>query len=642
MATYTDNYQLTLPTYAEVADIATINNNMTKIDEIMHDSQISIATAYDASTTSENPYNTGDIVMYEKIAYKCKYDGVYGTWDASKWEQTTLADNLGGGDASEISYDNTTSGLTADDVQEAIDELEGNIEDVSEGLDDAVESLAPAYDSTEAYNEGDIVSYENKLYECNTDNTTGSWDSQYWDEYIISEHMGATVTITPENIEEPKQKIADFEIDGASGSLYAPIVEIEGHASGAIASFPDGSNNKPLKSLKVAINPVQASGTPTPSTPLPISGWTGADVENQGIYKRCIATIPQTYNSNGITMTTSSTGKIDIRGTSTANINFTFAINPFTIPSENGRRIRFHNDFVSSSTSIVFRNGNTNIDSWSLNSLNRSQTYTALADKYIDIIQISISSGQTINGSLLIDFVVDEHGTTYPITWSEAGEVFGGEIEYSDLVWSAERTQGKLDMSDFSVSDLNSGAVNQTTGMIRYITPAISDKAMERADMLCNIFPTKATTGYDTDTTETISGNSANKAIYIVIDSNRLSGDLTTKEGRATALINWIANNPMYIVYNLETPIPFTLDEPLPTITSLLGNNNIWSDTGDIEECIYQRDLNIVINQFDARITALEQALSGTRNLSLSKSAVKEEETKEESKEEEETKEEQR
>jgi ribosomal protein L12E/L44/L45/RPP1/RPP2 len=57
---------------------------------------------------------------------------------------------------------------------------------------------------------------------------------------------------------------------------------------------------------------------------------------------------------------------------------------------------------------------------------------------------------------------------------------------------------------------------------------------------------------------------------------------------------------------------------------------------------VYQRDINLVINQFDARITALEQALSGTRSLSLSKSAVKEEETKEEVKEEEETKEEER
>lgn len=89
------------------------------------------------------------------------------------------------------------------------------------------------------------------------------------------------------------------------------------------------------------------------------------------------------------------------------------------------------------------------------------------------------------------------------------------------------------------------------------------------------------------------------------------------------------------VVYKLATPQEIQLT---PTqVMSLLGNNNIWSDTGDILECVYQRDLNIVINQFDARITALEQAmasLSGTRSLSLSKSAPIEEPKEEETNEE--------
>lgn len=35
-------------------------------------------------------------------------------------------------DADEITYDNTTSGLTADDVQEAIDEVNGKFSDISQ------------------------------------------------------------------------------------------------------------------------------------------------------------------------------------------------------------------------------------------------------------------------------------------------------------------------------------------------------------------------------------------------------------------------------------------------------------------------------------------------------------------------------
>ncbi len=97
MATYTDNYSLTKPTFAEVADIRTINGNMDTIDDIMHASQVSLADAYDQTAT----YNTGDVVMYEFLMYKCKEDNVTGNWDATKWERTTAAETGGG----EIDFD---------------------------------------------------------------------------------------------------------------------------------------------------------------------------------------------------------------------------------------------------------------------------------------------------------------------------------------------------------------------------------------------------------------------------------------------------------------------------------------------------------------------------------------------------------
>lgn len=102
MATYTDNYNLVKPTMAETADIRTINGNMDTIDDIMHASQISLADAYDSTRTSSNPYNTGDIVMYQYLMYICKEDGVYGAWDATKWERTTAGANGGGGGGSDV------------------------------------------------------------------------------------------------------------------------------------------------------------------------------------------------------------------------------------------------------------------------------------------------------------------------------------------------------------------------------------------------------------------------------------------------------------------------------------------------------------------------------------------------------------
>ena len=94
MATYTDNYQLTKPTYAEQADIGVINSNMNKIDNVMHSSQISLAPAYDQSQT----YAVGDKVMYELLMYKC-ISPTTGVWDGSKWERTTASESGGGGSA---------------------------------------------------------------------------------------------------------------------------------------------------------------------------------------------------------------------------------------------------------------------------------------------------------------------------------------------------------------------------------------------------------------------------------------------------------------------------------------------------------------------------------------------------------------
>lgn len=96
MATYTDNYNLIKPSYSEIADVATINTNMNTIDDIMHSTQVSLAPAYDSTQT----YNTGDVVMYELLMYKCTDDNVTGTWNASKWERTTASecgDSGGGG-----------------------------------------------------------------------------------------------------------------------------------------------------------------------------------------------------------------------------------------------------------------------------------------------------------------------------------------------------------------------------------------------------------------------------------------------------------------------------------------------------------------------------------------------------------------
>ena len=71
------------------------------------------------------------------------------------------------------------------------------------------------------------------------------------------------------------------------------------------------------------------------------------------------------------------------------------------------------------------------------------------------------------------------------------------------------------------------------------------------------------------------------KAIGFGLDSLGITND--------TDLNAWLSNNPITIVYELATPTTIQLT---PTaVSSLLGQNNLWADTGDVLEASYFESL---------------------------------------------------
>lgn len=90
MANYTENYDLVKPTMAETADIRTINGNMDTVDAIMHDTQVSMADAFDSTAS----YAIRDLVMYEFKLYQCIHPHE-GPWDAENWVRVNAAETGG-------------------------------------------------------------------------------------------------------------------------------------------------------------------------------------------------------------------------------------------------------------------------------------------------------------------------------------------------------------------------------------------------------------------------------------------------------------------------------------------------------------------------------------------------------------------
>ena len=88
----TQNYSLPLPQLGEPADIRVLDQGTEMIDGIMHGNRTMVAPAWVSTET----YNTGNRVVYLGEYYKCKADNVTGAWDATKWDKTTVGEDIEG------------------------------------------------------------------------------------------------------------------------------------------------------------------------------------------------------------------------------------------------------------------------------------------------------------------------------------------------------------------------------------------------------------------------------------------------------------------------------------------------------------------------------------------------------------------
>lgn len=244
------------------------------------DANGNLALDYDPTST----YEEGQYCIYQGKLYKANQDiDPAEAWTAAHWDTEYLAEDLAehvsdtanphSVTAEQVAYDNSGSGLTADDVQEAIDEVAGSIPTVPTAY-----TSDPAMDGTAS------------------PGSSGSW-------------------ARGDHVHPSDDNKADIIIASASG---------------AIASFPDGGAY-PVHDLTIGIEPVQSgSGDPSPSNVRPISGWSSVGLMGMGKNKVDSSSFYVAGPPSGITLTLND-------GTITANGSVasatTFAFYQFTLPA---------------------------------------------------------------------------------------------------------------------------------------------------------------------------------------------------------------------------------------------------------------------------------------------------------------------
>lgn len=279
----------------------------------------------------------------------------------------------------------------------------------------------------------------------------------------------------------------------------------------------------------------------------PIQGWTGAEVKRTGVNiwdeQWEVGTINSTTGlKNDATNRIRSKNKCPIKGGEQY-----FAVTPMANNAVGGIFFYDANDTYLGAIYATpsYNNG----------------LFTAPSNAAYFMITLPTSYGTTYNHDVSVNHPSTDqsyhayNGTTYPITWPTAGTVYGGELDVTTGVLTVDRAM--LDPSVVSwIKNQNYNTVFacRPNGFIQQQTTAcITDRFVYKtlSDMNNNY------------------GYRATDYLYVSVPN------VTTKED----LITWLTQNNAQILYKI-TPLTYQLT---PTqVSTLLGENNIWADTGSV------------------------------------------------------------
>ena len=347
-------------------------------------------------------------------------------------------------------------------------------------------------------------------------------------------------------------------------------------ATGALASFPDGADGIPVKSLEVAITPVQSgSGDPAPDNIRPITGFSEAKVTRAG--KNIIPTempsniIAATFTSSGTAITSASNARV-------------FAIpvpkNTAIFVQKKEGNDEGHNlalgdtGTIAVGTQLYSAVGFTNATTASFNTGNHSWLYVqsstlAIAENLWSTAEFMVSFGntrQTYEAPV---------GHTYTISLEQT--VYGGTLNVKTGVLTVTDAKYQITKSMIASS-------TKEGNLFRLIfSSQLYEQNIPYRMGICDRYVFKTSYTDANENNNSIAFNN-NTGMQTLVRDDRYSTVAT--------FVNSLENDPITCVYLLATPTTVQLT---PTeVTTLLGTNNIWADTGNTN-CTYRADVGLYI-----------------------------------------------
>lgn len=397
------------------------------------------------------------------------------------------------------------------------------------------------------------------------------------DTYTITMTDGTTYEFTVTNSEDIG---AREEIEQLKNAL------ITDSASGAIASFPDGGDGFPVSDLKVQMEPIQAgSGDPSPDNVRPITGHDSVKVWRTGVnlidtsditdYSKWSANIAPSGD-----MPSNDTNRIYLLPALKSGVQYTISFGVTSASFPKYLYFGYYKD--GSATKVAYV---TTIDVQ-----RQSISFMAIAGVTYCLRMGATGTEASFNAQIAkLSYIQLELGST-----ATAYEPYQGqsiEIQLGQTVYGGtlDVTQGVLTV-DRAMVDL--GTLNWTkqttygfysTGLQTLIKNPSSNSVLPNIVCAAKVTSTwndLATGGTGTNYISVSSG-------YLGIADSRDIDSTTFKA----------AMSGVMLVYELATPITIQLTPQ--QMTTLLGQNNVWSDAGDTE-VEYRADTKLYIEKLTA------------------------------------------
>ena len=355
--------------------------------------------------------------------------------------------------------------------------------------------------------------------------------------------------------------------------------------SGSLVSFTDGAA-MPMVACTAEIVPKQSgTGTPSPDNVRPISGWESVNVYGRG--KNLVKLPNTTSTSTGVTATITDEPKITYNGTRSGSATVA-NLNDFTLPSgtyilsggENGDPCGLQ--VFNVTQNAAYRDSNGRGVSFTVNDGDQLRWRIFVgANATMD----NVTRYPLIRVATETDPTYEPYtGTTTPVNLGRT--VYGADAE---IVGGVLTVTHVYQLFDNSVPCYNV-ATNFGTGYNRAIYDTLESTA--KRDIETPILSDKFSYT-NASALGLYKANINNNGVLCLGVPDTIT---TTAEMQA-----WAGQNPFAIVYELSQPQTYQLT---PTeVNTLLGENNVWADSGDVE-ITYRRDISIVINN-------LESALNG-------------------------------